>query len=71
MVKQFHCFSFVLYEIVALATGNSIPIKFIMPVLLLFAIPALVGLRKLPAYPEEAKESKVPEITMRESRSRR
>ena len=48
VVKQFHSVSFVIYEIISLTTSNSIPVKYIMPVLLIFIIPALIGLRKLP-----------------------
>ena len=56
IVKQFHCFAFVLYEIVALTTDNSIALKYIMPFLLIFAIPAFVGLLKLPGE-DSKKES--------------
>ena len=54
IVKQFHCFAYVVYEIVVLSTDNSIPLKFIMPFLLMFTIPASMGLAKLPA--EEKKK---------------
>lgn len=47
ILKQFHCVSFVAYEVVILSTGNSIEITYLMPVLLLFAIPAIAGLMKL------------------------
>ena len=58
ITKQFHSFAYVLYEIVALSTGNSIPIKYIMPFLLIFTVPACMGLCRLPAE-DSKKESLV------------
>ena len=55
ITKQFHSLSYVVYEIIALSTNNSIPIQHIMPFLLIFTIPACIGLTKLPN--EESKES--------------
>ena len=59
ILKQFHSFAYVLYEIVALSTGNSIPIKYIMPFLLIFTIPAFIGLCRLPT--ETAKKDSLVE----------
>ena len=48
ILQQFHCFAFVLYEILTLSTDNSIPLKYMMPFLLVFTIPALIRLCRLP-----------------------
>jgi hypothetical protein len=49
LVKQFHGIAFLIYQIVAILTDNSLPITGIMPVLLLFAVPSFLLLRKLPS----------------------
>lgn len=48
ITKQFHCISFIIYEVVALSTNNSLDIKYIMMVLIVFAIPAIWGVYKAP-----------------------
>lgn len=44
LTKQFHCFSFVIYEVVAMTTNNSIPVPYLMFALLALAIPAMWGI---------------------------
>lgn len=48
LTKQFHCFSFVIYQIVAMVTNNSLPVHYIMCFLLLLVIPAMWGVCKSP-----------------------
>ena len=49
IVKQFHCLVFVVYEVIVLLTDNSIPLEYMMPVLFCFALPAWMGLLRLPS----------------------
>ena len=48
IVKQFHCFSFVLYEVLAMSTENSSEIEYLMVGLMVLCIPGLMGIRRLP-----------------------
>lgn len=57
LTKQFHCFSFVVYQVVAMSTNNSIPVIYIMMVLLGLGIPAMWGICKSPS--ENSKEVEV------------
>ena len=61
ILKQFHCVAVVIYEVVVLSTGNSIENTYLMPVLLLFVIPAIAGLMKLEKHTEE-RTSLIPSI---------
>lgn len=48
ITKQFHCFSFVIYQLVSLATENSLPVLYIMLVLIFLSLPALYGVHRSP-----------------------
>ena len=52
VMKQFHLISVILFYVVSLLTENSIPVKYLMSVLVLLAIPALWLLAKLPERKE-------------------
>ena len=48
LTKQFHCLAFVIYQVVAMSTNNSLPILYIMIVLMGFGLPAMWGIIKSP-----------------------
>ena len=48
IVKQFHSFSIIIYQIISMTTHNSIPVKYLMIPLIFFAFPSLYLLRGLP-----------------------
>ena len=47
IVKQFHSFSFVIYEIVNIPTHNELPVHYIMGVIVLFFLAAVFGVTKI------------------------
>lgn len=48
LTKQFHCFSFVIYQVVAMSTHNELPVSYIMYGLLTLSVPAMWGICKSP-----------------------
>jgi hypothetical protein len=48
LTKQFHCVSFIIYQIVAMTTNNSLPVIYIMIVLCLLGVPAILGICNSP-----------------------
>jgi MFS family permease len=47
LTKQFHSLVFLVYEVVAMNTNNSLPTVYIMLTILIIAVPAILGVRKL------------------------
>lgn len=48
IVKQFHSLAFVIYELVSIPTNNSLPVDYIMIGIVIFVVPAIFSITKLP-----------------------